>query len=76
MRRGKIALYCTLLNTFVSQVAGSRSRCWKFKSPLYISEEPACVALGKLQSPRVPPEEGKGKPLLNILYLENPASIF
>ena len=34
--------------------------------------EPACVALGKLHSPRAPPEEGNGKPLLRILYLENP----
>ena len=30
------------------------------------------TALGKLHCPRMPPEEGNGKPLLNILYLENP----
>ena len=35
-------------------------------------EKPACVALGKLPSPRMPPEEGNGQPLLSIFYLENP----
>ena len=35
-------------------------------------KEPACVTLGKWHSPRMPPEEGNGKPLLNTLYLENP----
>ena len=30
------------------------------------------MALGKLPSCRAPPEEGKGKPLLSILYLESP----
>ena len=35
-------------------------------------KEPAWVALGKLHTvPGLPLEEGKGKPLLTILYPEN-----
>lgn len=37
-----------------------------------LQEESTCVALGKLFSPRVPPEKGSGKPLLPILYLQKP----
>ena len=40
--------------------------------PLCILEEPACIALGKLHSLRVTPEEGNGKQLLTTLYLQNP----
>ena len=30
------------------------------------------MTLGELHNPKKPPEEGNGKPLLGILYLENP----
>ena len=46
---------------------------WEFNSSLCpLGEEPAWVALGQLHRSRVAPEEGNGKPLLSILYLEHP----
>ena len=39
-----------------------------------LGEKPACVALGKLHSPKTPQEEGNAEPLLGILYLESPES--
>ena len=49
-----------------------RAKGWQFDSPLgLLGVESACVALGKLHHPRVPPEEGNGQPLLSTLYLKN-----
>lgn len=43
----------------------------EFNSLLCVSEEPSCVALGKLLSSRVPPEEETGKPFLSTLKVAN-----
>ena len=65
-------LLSSWLASSVSEVSGCEARGWGFNSPLCISEQPTCVALSKLCDPREPPEEGNGKSLLSILYLENP----
>ena len=63
---------CSCLDSSVGEVSGCGSRGCKFSSPLCLLKEPAYVALGKLHSPRMPPEDGNGKPLLSPLCLENP----
>ena len=46
------------------------------RSPLYLlGEKPACVALGKLHSPRLPPKERTSKAVLNVFFLENPERV-
>ena len=45
-------------------------KVWEFDSPLCLQgEERTHVVLGKLNIPKLAPEEGNGKP---HLYLENP----
>ena len=66
--------YCTsmvdFIDSWIAQSFRYLSRGWEL--PLCpLGEERACVATDKLHSPRVPPEEGKGKPLLRILYLSS-----
>ena len=48
------------------QLCGSGIWLQRFDSQLCVLQvEPACVALGKLDSPKMPPEEGTSRPLLS-----------
>lgn len=52
----------------VNWISGNGARNQEFNSRLCIPERPACVALVKLHSPRMPPVEGNSKPTLSVLY--------
>ena len=59
---------CSWLDRSVSWVSFCEARGWESDSPLGLQrEEPTWVALGKLHSPRAPPEEGNGKLFLSTV---------